>query len=115
MLGAGLHAGGPLGQAGATLTPQPGRHPRRAGTAGSESVNDPRGQAASRHRHRRLCHTSRTGASPYWVSRGWLTAWPFTEEENTPHDGHAPVSSAVTRCTTRAPSSSSSTRPTASP
>ena len=35
-----------------------------AGTTGSDSVNDPRGHAASRQRHRRLCHTRCNGACP---------------------------------------------------
>jgi hypothetical protein len=42
----------------------------RAGTAGSDSVNDPRGQPCSRHRQRRFHHTSSTGVSPYGMSRG---------------------------------------------
>jgi hypothetical protein len=38
------------------------------------AVSDPRGQACSRQRHRRLCHTSRTGTSPYGRSRGRVTS-----------------------------------------
>ena len=39
------------------------------------------------------------------MSRGEVVTRPFTEVENTPHDGHAAaVCSAVTACTTRVPS-----------
>lgn len=61
--GAGPQAGEPVGD--------PAPHSRRslivsrarAGTAGSDSVNDSRGQPRSRQRHRRLCQTRRTGAA----------------------------------------------------
>lgn len=76
----------------------------RAGTCGNNSVNDPREHAASRHRHLRLCHTSRSGACPYGTSLGLVTACPLTEVDSTPHDGQpAALSSSVTTCTTRTP------------
>ena len=88
----------------------------RGGSSGIDSVNERRAHAGSRQRQRRLCHTRRTPASAYGMSRGREQAEPFTDVDSTPQLGHADaVSSAVTTCTTRAPDSSRSTRTTASP
>ena len=102
----------------ATLGPQPGREPGPSGTVGRHSVNVFRGQRVSRHRHRVLCHTSRIGSGPYGTSRGRVVTCSLTEDDSTPHAGHAAApTSSITTCTRRpSPSSASpSTAATASP
>ena len=94
----------------------------REGTCGIDSVNDDRAHPDSRHRHRRLRHTSRAGTGSA-TSRGLVVTHPFTDDAGVRHDGHtARVSvsasfpcGAVDRCTTRHPSGSSSTRSTTTP
>ena len=88
----------------------------RAGTAGSDSVNEPRSHNGSRQYQRRLTHTSRNPADPHGRSRGRVRTTSLTRPENTPHAGHAAaVSSAVTTHATRDPSACRSTRSTAIP
>jgi hypothetical protein len=83
---------------------------KRARTAGSDSVNEARGQSRSLQRHRRLCQISRNTLVPYGMSRGRVQTRPLRQTESTPQLGHAAaVSSALTTCTTRAPKAS--TRP----
>jgi hypothetical protein len=89
---------------------------RRAGTSGTDSVNDNRPHNASAQRHRRLCHTIDIEPSPYGRSRGAVLTRPFTDLDSTPQLGHpAAVSSSVCTCTVRPPNWSRSTRPTRNP
>jgi len=88
----------------------------RAGTAGSDSVNEPSGHSGSRQYHRRLTQTSRSGVDPHGRSRGLVVTTPLTRSANTPQRGQArAAASAVASHTWRDPSGNSSTRRTSRP
>jgi len=88
----------------------------RGGTSPIDSVNDPRGHSTARQRHRRLRHTTTIAASPYGRSRGRVATHCFGEVEISPHSGQpAAHGSAVNMCTSRTPSTRSTTRSTVTP
>ena len=64
MAGGGEHAAEPVRDRGPAPPRNRAVNRARAGTAGIDSVNDPRGHAVSWQRQRRLCQTRRSGAAP---------------------------------------------------
>lgn len=83
---------------------------------GSDSVNVLRGQAATRHSHRRFTHTTPAWPPPWATSAGRVATHSLTCADAVLHTGHTRASgSAVTSHTVRPPPGSSSTSTTSAP
>ena len=84
--------------------------------AGSDSVNVLRGQAATRHSHRRFTHTTLHLVPAIPISAGRVTTCSLTCSDAIWQPGHTRApGSAVTSHTVRPPPGSSSTSATSAP